>query len=199
MRNSIRAPSITASIHTQAGLPSPSPRIISSKSDMDNAKSPANAIVLEFTEDPALTEMMRLRVSSLQKTGQKRQDGERLLLPHEFVYRLDFNNQELNFSRWYFSLTGHGRVTITGICQLWTPDLTNLMTRQLLEPIGTFWRNANDPEDSPLKWLEADMLEFGERIAELAKVRKVMYFLLAFKDGAEAANLSCSLEFTPEK
>ncbi|XP_060903161.1 olfactory marker protein a [Labrus mixtus] len=164
---------------------------------MDNA--PANAIVLEFTEDPALTEMMRLRVSSLQKTGQKRQDGERLLLPHEFVYRLDFNNQELNFSRWYFSLTGHGRVTITGICQLWTPDLTNLMTRQLLEPIGTFWRNANDPEDSPLKWLEADMLEFGERIAELAKVRKVMYFLLALKDGAEAANLSCSLEFTPEK
>ncbi|XP_041663472.1 olfactory marker protein-like [Cheilinus undulatus] len=166
---------------------------------MDTAKAPANAIVLEFKEDHALTEMMRRRVSSLQKTGQKRQEGERLLLPHEFVYRLDFNNQELTFSRWYFSLTGHGRVTITGICQLWTPDLTNLMTRQLLEPIGTFWRNATDAEDSELKWLEADMLEFGERIAELAKVRKVMYFLLAFKDGAEQKNLSCSLEFTPEK
>lgn len=43
------------------------------------------------------------------------------------------------------------------------------------------------------------MQEFGERIAELAKVRKVMYFLLAFKDGAEAANLNCSIEFTTEK
>lgn len=42
------------------------------------------------------------------------------------------------------------------------------------------------------------MQEFSERIAELAKVRKVMYFLLALKDGAESANLSCSVEFTPE-
>ncbi|XP_073318665.1 olfactory marker protein a [Pagrus major] len=166
---------------------------------MDATKAPSNALVLEFKEDPALTEMMRLRVSSLQKSGQKRQEGERLLLPHEAVYRLDFPNQELNFSRWYFSLSGYGRVTITGICQLWTPDLTHLMTRQLLEPIGTFWRNAGDPEDSPLKWLEADMQEFGERIAELAKVRKVMYFLFAFKEGAEAGNLSCSVEFTVDK
>lgn len=144
-------------------------------------------------------QMMRLRVSSLRRSGQKRQDGERLLLPHEAVYRLDFPTQELKFSCWHFSLTGYGRVTITGICQLWTPDLTNLMTRQLLEPIGTFWRNAGDPEDSALKWLEADMQEFGERIAELAKVRKVMYFLLAFKEKAEVANLSCSIEFTPQK
>lgn len=143
--------------------------------------------------------MMRLRVASLQRSGQKRQDGERLLLPHEAVYRLDFRNQELSFSRWNLFLSGHGRVTITGICQLWTPDLTNLMTRQLLEPIGTFWRNATDPRDSQLKCLEADMQEFGERIAELAKVRKVMYFLFAFKDGAEAANLRCSLEFKPVK
>lgn len=142
--------------------------------------------------------MMRLRVSSLQRSGQKRQDGERLLLPHEAVYRLDFPAQTLKFSRWYFSLSGYGRVTITGVCQLWTPDLTPLMTRQLLEPIGTFWRNAEDPEDSQLKWLEADMQEFGERIAELAKVRRVMYFLFAFKDGAEAANLSCSVEFTAD-
>ncbi|XP_068441707.1 olfactory marker protein a [Clinocottus analis] len=163
---------------------------------MDNAHGPSNTLVLAFKEDPALTEMMRLRVSSLQRSGQKRQDGERLLLPHEAVYRLDFHNQELNFSRWYFSLAAHGRVTITGISQHWTPDLTHLMTRQLLEPIGTFWRNAEDPEESPLKWLEADMQEFGERIAELAKVRKVMYFLFAFKDAAEAANLNCSVEFT---
>ncbi|XP_040040477.1 olfactory marker protein a [Gasterosteus aculeatus] len=163
---------------------------------MDGATAPSNTLVLVFKEDHALTEMMRLRVSSLQRLGQKRQEGERLLLPHEAIYRLDFPNQELSFSRWYFSLAAHGRVTITGISQHWTPDLTHLMTRQLLEPIGTFWRSAEDPEDSPLKWLEADMQEFGERIAELAKVRKVMYFLLAFKDGAEAANLSCSVEFT---
>ncbi|KAF7218224.1 olfactory marker protein a [Nothobranchius furzeri] len=166
---------------------------------MDKEKSPSEKFVLEFKEDAALTEMMRLRVSSLQKSGQKRQDGERLLLPYEVVSRLDFPVQELNFSHWYFSLSGHGRVTITGISQHWTPDLTHLMTRQLLEPIGTFWRNADDPEDLPLKCLEADMQEFGERIAELAKVRKVMYFLLAFKEGAEAANLSCSIEFLPEK
>uniref|UniRef100_A0A672G815 Olfactory marker protein n=1 Tax=Salarias fasciatus TaxID=181472 RepID=A0A672G815_SALFA len=143
-------------------------------------------------------QMMRLRVSSLQKSGQKRQDGERLLLPYEAVYRLDFPSQELSFSRWRFSLRGHGRVTVTGICQLWTPDLTHLMTRQLLEPVGTFWRNAGDPEELPLKFLEADMQEFGERIAELAKVRKVMYFLLAFKDGAAPASVSCSVEFAPE-
>ncbi|KAG7234890.1 hypothetical protein INR49_003627 [Caranx melampygus] len=167
-------------------------RIKTLMSDMEKANAPSNTMVLPFKEDTALTEMMRLRVSSLQRSGQKRQDGERLLLPHEAVYRLDFNIQELNFSRWYFSLSGHGRVTITGISQHWTPDLTNLMTRQLLEPIGTFWRNANDPDDSPLKCLEADMQEFGERIAELAKVRKVMYFLFAFREGAEAANLSCS-------
>ncbi|XP_035478008.1 olfactory marker protein a [Scophthalmus maximus] len=165
---------------------------------MDQAKAPSDTMVLAFKEDAALTEMMRLRVSSLQRSGLKRQDGERLLLPHEAVYRLDFHIQELDFSRWYFSLSGHGRVTITGISQHWTPDLTHLMTRQLLEPIGTFWRNADDPEDLPLKCLEADMQEFGERIAEQAKVRKVMYFLFAFKDGAAAANLSCSVEFTPE-
>ncbi|XP_061916681.1 olfactory marker protein a isoform X3 [Entelurus aequoreus] len=141
---------------------------------------------------------MRLRVSSLQKSGQKRQDGERLLLPHEAVYRLDFHNQKLIFSRWNVSLGGHGRVTITGISQHWTPDLTHLMTRQLLEPIGTFWRNTGDPDESRLKCLEADMQEFGERIAELAKVRKVMYFLFAFKDGAEAAKLRCSVAFRSE-
>ncbi|XP_061916679.1 olfactory marker protein a isoform X1 [Entelurus aequoreus] len=165
---------------------------------MDQAEAPSSTMVLEFKEDTALTEKMRLRVSSLQKSGQKRQDGERLLLPHEAVYRLDFHNQKLIFSRWNVSLGGHGRVTITGISQHWTPDLTHLMTRQLLEPIGTFWRNTGDPDESRLKCLEADMQEFGERIAELAKVRKVMYFLFAFKDGAEAAKLRCSVAFRSE-
>lgn len=150
---------------------------------------------LNFTEDLQLTEVMRLRVQSLQQKGQKRQDGERLLLPHESVYRLDFSDQDLSFCRWNVSLQGTGRFTVTGICQLWTPDLTNLMTRQLLEPIGQFWRNAGDPDESPIKCLEADIQEFGERIAELAKVRKVMYFLFAYKEGATKEKISCSLTF----
>lgn len=164
--------------------------------DTDVSEAPSKALVLPFIEDCNLTEVMRLRVASLQRSGQKRQDGERLLLPHEAVYRLDFSSQELNFSRWHVTLAGHGRLTVTGICQLWTPDLTNLMTRQLLEPVGTFWRNAGDPEDTPLKCLEADIQEFGERMAELAKVRKVMYFLFAFKEGTEASKVSCTVEFT---
>ncbi|XP_057203307.1 olfactory marker protein a [Triplophysa rosa] len=150
---------------------------------------------LSFTEDLQLTEVMRLRMQSLQQKGQKRQDGERLLLPHEAVYRLDFTEQELTFAHWNVTLQGTGRFTVTGISQLWTPDLTNLMTRQLLEPIGQFWRNAGDPEDSPFKCLEADIQEFGERIAELAKVRKVMYFLFAFKEGAEKDKITCTLVF----
>ncbi|XP_043072618.1 olfactory marker protein-like [Puntigrus tetrazona] len=155
----------------------------------------ASETELSFSEDLQLTEVMRLRVQSLQQKGQKRQDGERLLLPHESVYRLDFSEQDLSFLRWNVSLRGTGRFTVTGICQLWTPDLTNLMTRQLLDPIGQFWRNAGDPEDLPIKCLEADIQEFGERIAELAKVRKVMYFLFAFKEGATKDNISCSLTF----
>ncbi|KAM9732735.1 olfactory marker protein a isoform 1-T1 [Menidia menidia] len=161
--------------------------------------SPSDLLELQFKEDAALTEMMRMRVSSLQRSGQRRQDGERLLLNHEAVFRLDFPQQRLRFWGWRFSLGGRGRVTLTGISQLWTPDLTHLMTRQLLEPVGTFWRAADGPPDAPLRSLEADMQEFGERIAELAKVRRVMYFLLAFKDGAQPADLHCSIQFTAEK
>ncbi|XP_028817462.1 olfactory marker protein a [Denticeps clupeoides] len=157
----------------------------------------ASELELPFVEDHQLTEMMRLRVQSLQQKGQKRQDGERLLLPYEAVYRLDFSEQDLAFCRWNVTLKGTGRLSITGISQLWTPDLTNLMTRQLLEPTGQFWRTAGDPEDEPFKCLKADIQEFGERIAELAKVRKVMYFLFAFKEGSEKSNISCSLVFKP--
>ncbi|XP_077468418.1 olfactory marker protein a [Stigmatopora argus] len=151
--------------------------------------------LLEFKEDVALTEKMRLRASSLQRSGQKRQDGERLLLPHEAVYRLDFGQRQLSFLRWDVSLSGSGRVTVTGVSQHWTPDLTHLMTRQLLEPVGTFWRAAERPDLPDLQCPEADVQEFGERIAELAKVRRVMYFLFAFKDGAEPSRLRCSLAF----
>lgn len=42
---------------------------------------------------------------------------------------------------------------------------------------------------------EADAQEFGERIAELAQIRKVMYFLLAFTDGLEPAQLKGSVVF----
>ncbi|XP_062408124.1 olfactory marker protein a [Sardina pilchardus] len=157
----------------------------------------ASELELTFVEDLQLTEVMRLRSQSLQQKGLKRQDGERLLLPYEAVYRLDFSNQDLSFCRWEVSMKGHGRLAVTGISQLWTPDLTHLMTRQLLEPNGQFWRSAGDPDDAPLKCLEADIQEFGERLAELAKVRKVMYFLFAFKEGTEKANISCSVVFKP--
>ncbi|XP_045895902.1 olfactory marker protein b [Micropterus dolomieu] len=151
---------------------------------------------LPFRPDNQLTEVMRLRVQSLQQRGQKRQEGERLLLPNEAVYRLDFSKQSLRFSRWTVCLAQAGRVTITATSQLWTPDLTNLMTRQLLEPAGVFWRAPGDASDAPVQCYEADAYEFGERIAELAKVRKVMYFLFAFAEGCSPETVDCSITFT---
>ncbi|XP_037604193.1 olfactory marker protein b [Sebastes umbrosus] len=150
---------------------------------------------LPFRPDTQLTEVMRLRVQSLQQRGQKRQDGERLLLPNEAVYRLDFSKQSLRFSQWTVRLPQTGRLTVTATSQLWTPDLTHLMTRQLLEPVGTFWREPGDAVDAPVQCYEADAHEFGERIAEMAKVRKVMYFLLAFADGCSSETVDCSIVF----
>lgn len=151
---------------------------------------------LPFRSDTQLTEVMRLRVQSLQQRGLKRQDGERLLQPNEAVYRLDFSKQSLRFSHWTVRLAQPGRLTITATSQLWTPDLTNLMTRQLLEPAGGFWRAQGDTDDTPIQCNEADAHEFGERIAELAKVRKVMYFLFAFADGCSPETIDCSITFT---
>ncbi|XP_054902499.1 olfactory marker protein-like [Poeciliopsis prolifica] len=148
---------------------------------------------LHFRLDSQLTEMMRLRVQSLQQRSQKRQEGERLLRPNEAVYQLDFSKQSLRFSNWTVRLAQPGRLTITAISQLWTPDLTNLMTRQLLEPVGVFWRTA--AEDAPAQCYEADAAEFGERIAELAMVRKVMYFLFAFAEGCSPESVECSITF----
>ncbi|XP_041657778.1 olfactory marker protein b [Cheilinus undulatus] len=153
---------------------------------------------LPFRPDDQLTEVMRLRVQSLQQRGQKRQDGERLLLPNEAVYRLDFSKQSLRFSHWIVRLAQTGRLTITATSQLWTPDLTNLMTRQLLEPAGVFWRAPGDSLDATIQYYEADAHEFGERIAELAKVRKVMYFLFAFEEGCSPETVDCSITFTVE-
>ncbi|XP_071362508.1 olfactory marker protein b [Trachinotus anak] len=151
---------------------------------------------LPFRPDTQLTEVMRLRVQSLQQRGQKRQDGERLLRPNEAVYRLDFTKQSLRFSHWTVRLVQPGRLTVTATSQLWTPDLTNLMTRQLLEPAGVFWRAADDAHNAPVQCYEADAHEFGERIAELAKVRKVMYFLFAFAEGCSPETADCSITFT---
>ncbi|ELW65028.1 Olfactory marker protein [Tupaia chinensis] len=143
--------------------------------------------------DEDLTKQMRLRVESLKQRGEKRQDGEKLLRPAEAVYRLDFiQQQKLQFERWDVVLDKPGKVTITGTSQNWTPDLTNLMTRQLLDPAAIFWRK----EDSEaMDWNEADAQEFGERLSDLAKIRKVMYFLITFGEGVEPANLKASVVF----
>ncbi|XP_003420074.1 olfactory marker protein [Loxodonta africana] len=144
--------------------------------------------------DEVLTTQMRLRVESLKQRGEKRQDGEKLLRPSEYVYRLDFTQQQkLQFERWNVILDKAGKVTITGTSQNWTPDLTNLMTRQLLDPAAIFWRK----EDSDaIDWNEADALEFGERLSDLAKIRKVMYFVVTFGEGVEPTNLKASVIFS---
>ncbi|XP_077402722.1 olfactory marker protein b [Vanacampus margaritifer] len=156
----------------------------------------ANTLELPFRPDPQLTEVMRLRVQSLQQRGQNRQDGERLLQPNEAVYRLDFSEQSLLFSHWKVRLARSGSLTITATSQLWTPDLTHLMTRQLLEPPGVFWRAAGDGRQAGTKCHEAEAHEFGERIAELAKVRKVMYFLFTFGEGCSPETVDCAITFT---
>nr|AQS27907.1 olfactory marker protein [Hexaprotodon liberiensis] len=144
--------------------------------------------------DQDLTRQMRLRVESLRQRGEKRQDGEKLLRPAESVYRIDFiRQQRLQFERWDVVLDKPGKVTITGTSQNWTPDLTNLMTRQLLDPAAIFWR---EEDSEAMDWNEADALEFGERLSGLAKIRKVMYFLLTFSEGVEPANLKASVVFS---
>ncbi|XP_006022032.1 olfactory marker protein [Alligator sinensis] len=153
----------------------------------------ASELELPFVLDEQLTKCMRLRVQSLQQRNERPQDGEKLLRLHEYVYRVDFVRQRnLRFLRWRVRLGKPGKVTVAGISQHWTPDLTNLMTRQLLEPAGIFWKKPGGKE---VEYNEADAQEFGERLNELAKIRKVMYFLLAFADGLEPAHLKCSIVF----
>ncbi|XP_042314231.1 olfactory marker protein [Sceloporus undulatus] len=148
---------------------------------------------LHLVQDVQLTKCMRLRVQSLQQKNEKPQDGEKLLQANEFVYRVDFSRQHgLRFMRWKVTLEKPGQVTVIGTSQHWTPDLTNLMRRQLLEPVGVFWKKPGSQE---VECNEADALEFGERLVELAKIRKVMYFLLAYTEGLEPAHLKCSVMF----
>ncbi|XP_033001892.1 olfactory marker protein [Lacerta agilis] len=155
--------------------------------------SEASELEFHLVQDVELTRCMRLRVESLRQRNEKPQDGEKLLQANEFVYRLDFLRQQgLRFLRWNVALEKPGKVTIIGTSQHWTPDLTNLMRRQLLEPVGVFWKKAGSQE---VDWNEADALEFGERLVELARIRKVMYFLLAYADGLEPAQLKCSVVF----
>ncbi|XP_034508476.1 olfactory marker protein, partial [Ailuropoda melanoleuca] len=112
----------------------------------DAPKQPQLSMPLVLDHD--LTRQMRLRVESLKQRGEKRQDGEKLLRPAEAVYRLDFVQQDrLQFERWDVVLDKPGKVTITGTSQNWTPDLTNLMTRQLLDPAAIFWRKEDGDAD----------------------------------------------------
>ncbi|XP_066426205.1 olfactory marker protein [Molothrus aeneus] len=153
----------------------------------------AGTLELPFTCDEQLTRRMRLRFQSLQQRNMRPQDGERLLRPNEQIYRVDFIQQhQLCFLRWNVQLERPGKVTVTGTSQLWTPDLTHLMNRQLLEPVGIFWKKPGAEE---VECNEADAQEFGERIAELAQIRKVMYFLLTFSGGLEPAQLKGSIVF----
>ncbi|XP_009905253.2 olfactory marker protein [Dryobates pubescens] len=153
----------------------------------------AGLLKLPFTHDDQLTRCMRLRFQSLQQKNLRPQDGEKLLQAHEHVYRVDFGRQDsLRFLRWDIQLDGPGKVTVTGTSQHWTPDLTHLMNRQLLEPAGIFWKKPGARE---VECNEADAQEFGERVAELARIRKVMYFLLAFTEGLEPAQLKASIVF----
>ncbi|KAM6447694.1 olfactory marker protein [Liasis olivaceus] len=155
--------------------------------------SEATELELPLVQDVQLTKCMRIRVKSLQHKNEKPQDGEKLLQANEFVFRVDFSRQHgLHFLRWNVALDKPGKAIVTGTSQHWTPDLTNLMRRQLLEPVGVFWKK---PEAQEVECDEADALEFGERLVELAKIRKVMYFLVAFADGLEPAHLKCSVTF----
>ncbi|XP_006730774.1 olfactory marker protein [Leptonychotes weddellii] len=157
----------------------------------DGPKQPQLSMPLVLDQD--LTRQMRLRVESLKLRGGRRQDGEKLLQPAEAMYRLDFvRQQKLQFERWDVVLDKPGKVTITGTSQNWTPDLTNLMTRQLLDPTAIFWRRE---DSAAMDWNEADALEFGERLADLAKIRKVMYFLITFGEGLEPADVKASVVF----
>ncbi|XP_062423401.1 olfactory marker protein [Rhea pennata] len=153
----------------------------------------AGELKVPFIRDDQLTRCMRLRVQSLQQKNEKPQDGEKLLRPNEHIYRVNFiQQQNLCFLRWEIQLERSGKVTVTGTSQHWTPDLTHLMNRQLLEPVGIFWKK---PGAMHVECNEADAQEFGERLVELAKIRKVMYFLLAFADGLEPAQLKGSVVF----
>uniref|UniRef100_A0A8B9SH59 Olfactory marker protein n=1 Tax=Anas platyrhynchos TaxID=8839 RepID=A0A8B9SH59_ANAPL len=125
-----------------------------------------------FVHDDQLTRCMRLRVQSLQQKKGRPQDGEKLLQPNEHVYRVDFLRQHnLRFLRWDIQLEKCGK---------------------LLEPVGIFWKKPGAEE---VECNEADAQEFGERLVELARIRKVMYFLLAFTDGLEPAQLKGSIVF----
>ncbi|XP_077307548.1 olfactory marker protein [Lithobates pipiens] len=154
--------------------------------------SEKSEIELSFTEDMQLTKYMRIRAHSLQQNNAKPQDGEKVLKANEYIYRLDFSKQKLRFLWWNIRLKSAGKVIITGTSQHWTPDLTNLMNRQLLDPSAIFWMEAGQTE---VECNEADAQEFGERLCELAKIRKVMYFVLTFLDGAEPSDIQCSVGF----
>ncbi|XP_063301037.1 olfactory marker protein [Pelobates fuscus] len=147
---------------------------------------------LPFVEDVHLTKCLHMRAHSLQQKNSKAQDGEKLLRPNECIYRLDFSKQKLKFLYWKVHLKTPGKLVVTGTSQHWTPDLTNLMTRQLLDPSAIFWKAEGHDE---VQCNEADAQEFGERLCDLAKIRKVMYFVFSFQDGIDPSTIQCSVTF----
>ncbi|XP_073517717.1 olfactory marker protein [Phyllobates terribilis] len=165
---------------------------VSSLGKLKTMSTETSEFELVLTEDSQLTKCMRIRVLSLQQKNSRPQDGEKLLKPNEYIYRLDFSQQKLKFLFWKVHLKKPGKVVITGTSQHWTPDLTNLMNRQLLDPSAIFWKKTDDDE---IQCNEADAQEFGERLCELAKIRKVMFFVVTFTDGAEPGNVACSVGF----
>uniref|UniRef100_A0A8C8IU72 Olfactory marker protein b n=1 Tax=Oncorhynchus tshawytscha TaxID=74940 RepID=A0A8C8IU72_ONCTS len=124
---------------------------------------------LPFQPDLHLTKVMLQRVQSLQQRGGKRQDGERLLRPHKAIYHLDFSLHALHFT--------------PGACG------------RKVQGAGVFWRAERYGDDTPVHHYEADGQEFGERIEDLEKVRKTMYFLLAFEEGVGPDVFECSISF----
>uniref|UniRef100_A0A3P8RME3 Uncharacterized protein n=1 Tax=Amphiprion percula TaxID=161767 RepID=A0A3P8RME3_AMPPE len=130
---------------------------------------------LDFQEDVKLSEMMRLRVSALQRSGSEAvRTGERLLLPQQRpIYRLGlFPSQELSFGRWVLLAVGSRPGHLSpGIPKHWSPRPDTLMTR----PAAGTHRDVLGGTPATrtthrIKCLEGPTCEeFGERIAKLSQ------------------------------
>ena len=69
------------------------------------------------------------------------------------------------------------------------------MTRQLLAPPPPPAVFCCKEDSSAMDWKEAEAQEFRECLSDLAKIRKVVYFLITFSEGLEHTNLKASVVF----